>query len=80
MFLTVRFPSHRLVSHHVSPIILSAFPVQFQCGGSALVSNVVATNVGYYGQYNCGVPFSLTFGPGNVGWNDTHCGWPPGGR
>lgn len=55
----------------------TTFAFQFQCGGAAYVEDVVASNVGYFGQYNCGVPFQLTLGPGNAGWNTTHCGWPP---
>jgi hypothetical protein len=54
-----------------------SFAFQFQCGGTATVNNVVATGIGYFGQYNCGVPFTITWGTGNSGWNTTHCGWPP---
>jgi len=56
---------------------VGTFVFQFQSAGSASVSNLVATEVGYFGQYNCGVQFTLDFGPGNQGWNNTHCGWPP---
>jgi len=56
---------------------VGSFVFQFQSGGSATVSNVVANNVAYFGQYNCGVQFQLVFGSGNSGWNTTHCGFPP---
>jgi len=56
---------------------VGTFVFQFQSSGSATVSNVVANGVGYYGEYNCGVNFQITFGSGNSGWNNTHCGWPP---
>jgi hypothetical protein len=56
---------------------VGSFVFQFQSAGSAKVSNLVATGVGYYGQYNCGVQIKITDGGGNTGWNTTHCGWPP---
>jgi len=56
---------------------VGSFVWQFQAGGTASVSNVVATGVGYFGQYNCGTAFKLTDGGGNSGWNTTHCGFPP---
>jgi len=56
---------------------VGTFVFQFQSAGSASASNIVANEVGYFGQYNCGVGFTIDFGPGNAGWNNTHCGFPP---
>ncbi len=57
---------------------VGTFVFQLQCGGQASVSDVVASGVGYYGQYNCGVSFVIDYeGEGNDGWNTTHCGFPP---
>jgi len=56
---------------------VGSFVFQFQCGGSATVQGVVATGVGYYGQYNCGASFQLADQGGNSGWNTSHCGFPP---
>lgn len=53
-----------------------SFVFQFQCGGVA-ASNVVATDVGYAGIYNCSAPLDFYIGPGNSGWNSWKCGMPP---
>jgi hypothetical protein len=57
---------------------IGTFVVQEQVGGAATFTNVTATQVyGPAGQYNCGVPFTITDGGGNSGWNTTYCGaWP----
>lgn len=56
---------------------VGTFVFQFQSPGAGSASSVVATGVGYFGQYNCGVQFDLADGGGNAGWNSTHCGFPP---
>lgn len=56
---------------------VGTFVWQFQCGGSGEATGVVASGSQYAGIYNCGVPFQLTDGGGNEGWNTTHCGFPP---
>ena len=57
---------------------IGTFVVQEQVGGAATFTNVTASQVyGPAGQYNCGVPFTITDGGGNSGWNTTYCGaWP----
>ena len=56
---------------------VGTFVFQFQCSGSGSAADVVSTGVGFYGQYNCGAQFNLVDMGGNVGWNTTHCGFPP---
>lgn len=55
---------------------VGTFVFQLQCPGRALVADVVALGVGFFGQYNCGVAFDFEDEGGNEGWNTTHCGWP----
>lgn len=63
--------------HNISVEGTGTFVFQFQCPGSGSAASVVASGVGYYGQYNCGVQFELSNDGGNDGWNTTHCGFPP---
>lgn len=53
------------------------FVFQFQCGGVASASNVVASGVGYEGVYNCSAPLAFHVGSGNYGWDTWTCGMPP---
>ena len=79
MYEAVHFIGSTVSNVHFDNLTItsaSTFAFQFQCGGDATVANVVATDIGFFGQYNCGVPFKLTDGGGNVGWNSTHCGFP----
>jgi hypothetical protein len=62
---------------NVSIDTVGTFALQLQTGGGASFQDVVATNVGYFGQYDCGVNFKITDLGGNSGWNTTHCGFPP---
>lgn len=71
------YPVSNVMIDHVNILRAGTFAFQFQCGGNATVSNVVASSVGYYGQYSCVSDFTLVQGPGNSGWNSTHCGFPP---
>ena len=56
---------------------VGTFVLQYQSAGDGTASDVRATGVGYYGQYNCGAGFRMADGGGNSGWNTTHCGFPP---
>jgi len=49
------------------------YAFQEQTGGSATVSNTVASNLGLGGVYNCGAAFTITQGSGNSGWSSTSC-------
>jgi hypothetical protein len=56
------------------------FALQLQSTGSASFRNVVATNVGAAGIYNCmgGGGFTINRISGNTGWDSTFCGaFPP---
>jgi hypothetical protein len=56
------------------------FALQLQSTGSASFRNVVATNVGAAGIYNCmgGGGFTINRVSGNTGWDSTFCGaFPP---
>jgi len=55
------------------------FAVQLNAPGSATFSHVVATGLGAGGRYDCASGFTITEGPGNRGWSDTHCGYPAPG-
>jgi hypothetical protein len=55
------------------------FAVQEQSAGAADFTNVVARHLGAGGIYNCSSGFQLTTGPGDSGWADSHCGFPPNG-
>eukprot|EP00052_Salpingoeca_macrocollata_P022390 m.194421 g.194421 ORF g.194421 m.194421 type:complete len:775 (+) comp21786_c0_seq2:5457-7781(+) len=64
---------------HIQVDKVNTFVFQFQGPGSANADHVVATQVGYFGQYNCSeTDFALgQAGGGNAGWESTHCGFPP---
>jgi len=49
------------------------FAVRENCGGAAMFSHVVATNLRMGGQSNCGAKFTVNQGTGNSGWSDVHC-------
>jgi hypothetical protein len=59
---------------------VGTFAFQAETAGAASVSNVVASNVGRAGVYNCAYPsgtFALSRGAGNSGWDSTWsgCNW-----
>jgi hypothetical protein len=64
--------------NHVNINTAGTFAIQEQAAGSAQFSYVTARNLVAGGQYNCGVNFAITKGPGNIGWSSTHCGFPIG--
>jgi alpha-1,3-glucanase-like protein/F5/8 type C domain-containing protein/HYDIN/CFA65/VesB family protein len=64
---------------HVAIDGAGTFAVQQQAAGSASFAHVTATGLGAGGIYDCGSGFAITRGPGNHGWGDTHCGFPPDG-
>jgi Pectate lyase superfamily protein/Abnormal spindle-like microcephaly-assoc'd, ASPM-SPD-2-Hydin/F5/8 type C domain len=63
----------------VAIVRAGTFAVQLQAPGSATLSHVVAFGLGAGGTYDCGSGFTLTRGPGDVGWSGTRCGFPPSG-
>jgi len=62
--------------NHVNINTAGTFAIQEQAAGSAQFNYVTAKNLVAGGQYNCGVNFAVTRGPGNIGWSNTHCGFP----
>ena len=55
------------------------FFLQLQCHVQASFEDTVAVANGVAGIYLCGKPDSQNItltGSGNIGWNDTHCGFP----
>ncbi|GAA4245137.1 glycosyl hydrolase family 28-related protein [Dactylosporangium darangshiense] len=63
----------------VAIVRAGTFAVQLQSPGAARMSRVVATGVGVAGTYDCAGGFTLTRGPGDLGWSSTRCGFPPAG-
>jgi hypothetical protein len=61
---------------HITINTAGTFAIQEQAAGSVQFSYVRAKNLAAGGQYNCGVNFTIIKGRGNVGWNNTHCGFP----
>ena len=55
---------------------VGTFVFQDQAPGSAYVAGTYATGVGDAGVFSCGGGFTLTRGPGDVGWNSSTCGMP----
>jgi len=55
------------------------FGVQLNSAGSATFSHVRASRLGAGGRYDCNSGFTITEGPGNRGWSDSHCGYPAPG-
>ena len=55
---------------------VGTFVFQDQAPGSAYVAGTIATGVGDAGVFSCGAGFTLTRGPGDVGWNSSTCGMP----
>jgi Pectate lyase superfamily protein/F5/8 type C domain len=55
---------------------VGTFVVQEQAPGSAYVAGTVASGVGDAGVYDCGGGFTLTRGPGDLGWSSSTCGMP----
>ncbi|GID90856.1 discoidin domain-containing protein [Amorphoplanes digitatis] len=55
------------------------FAVQLESPGSATFTGVRAAGLGAGGTYDCGSGFTIAQGPGNVGWQDVSCGFPPPG-
>eukprot|EP01121_Diplochlamys_sp_Union-15-3_P022794 TRINITY_DN980_c0_g1_i3.p1 TRINITY_DN980_c0_g1~~TRINITY_DN980_c0_g1_i3.p1 ORF type:complete len:412 (-),score=97.02 TRINITY_DN980_c0_g1_i3:33-1268(-) len=51
----------------------ATYAIEERVSGSATFNYVVAKNLKIGGQWNCGVSFKVISGPGNSGWNDTHC-------
>ena len=61
---------------HVNIERAGTFAIQAQSPGAATFSSVVASNLGASGMYNCGSPFTIKQGSGNMGWGTTSCGFP----
>ena len=55
---------------------VGTFVFQDQAPGSAYVAGTVATGVGDAGVFGCGAGFTLTRGPGDLGWSTSTCGMP----
>ncbi len=55
------------------------FALQLNTSGSATFHQVVATQLGAAGRYDCDSGFVVTDLGGNHGWNDAGCGYPTPG-
>ena len=55
---------------------VGTFVFQDQAPGSAYVAGTVADGVGDAGVFSCGAGFTLTRGPGDLGFDSTKCGMP----
>ncbi|NUT32274.1 MAG: mycodextranase, partial [Hamadaea sp.] len=69
-----------VTADRVTVLGAGSFAVQLQSPGAATVSRLAAAGLGATGVHDCGEGFSLTRGPGNVGWSTTSCGLPAAGQ
>jgi hypothetical protein len=55
---------------------VGTFVVQEQAPGQAYIAGTIASGVGDAGVYSCDSGFTLSRGPGDLGWPTTTCGMP----
>ncbi len=78
----VQFLGSSITNVHLDNLLIAktgTFAVQLNAAGSATFSHVIATGLRAGGRYDCSSGFTIIEGPGDIGWSDSHCGYPPPG-